>query len=134
MEKELLKELKEALEDWKRYEKEVNREDFLRNRDKRKMVMHNMLIAIQSAIDLANEIIVRKKLEAPTSYKEVFIILGNNNIIEKKLANELEKLASFRNVVVHLYWKIDYERCYDTFIKKRKFLEQFFHSAIKLVK
>ncbi len=74
--KELIKALKESLENWRRYEREVSRKDFLENPDKRNMVMHNMLIALQSSIDIGNEIIVRKKLGEPFELQGSFQDFG----------------------------------------------------------
>ncbi len=68
------------------------------------------------------------------SYREVFRILGDSKIIDKKLARELEKLASFRNVLVHLYWRIDYGRCYEIFARKRKILEKFLGAVARLIR
>jgi uncharacterized protein YutE (UPF0331/DUF86 family) len=31
----------------------------------------------------------------------------------RELSQRLQKMARFRNVLVHLYWTVDYERLYD---------------------
>jgi len=72
---EHLKELKKYLDVWKRYKKEVKFWDFYENIDVQNMVLHCMFVAIQSAIDVANDIIVMKNLEEPSTYKESFEIL-----------------------------------------------------------
>lgn len=56
-----LQELHESLKDWERYQS-ISKEDLARDRDKRNMVLHAMLMSIQSAIDTANHIIADKGL------------------------------------------------------------------------
>jgi len=121
---EHLKELIRALKQWERYEK-IEKERFLSDEDVQNMVMHGMLRTIQAAIDLGNDIIMIKEFEEPSTYKEIFEILARHNIIDRSLAEELKKLAGFRNVLVHLYYKIDLEEVYRVLRTKRKVLEDY---------
>ncbi|MEM2933276.1 MAG: HepT-like ribonuclease domain-containing protein [Candidatus Pacearchaeota archaeon] len=89
---EHLAELKQRLELWQKHEKTQFKE-FLEDIEVRDKIMHNMLIAIQSAIDIGEDLIRLKNLEIPSTYKDIFIILEKHNIIEKPLAQELERLA-----------------------------------------
>lgn len=73
-----LRELKAALSDWERY-RTISLEDLKNERDKMNMVLHPMLVAIQSAIDISNHIIAEKKLRKPATYREAFEILRNFN-------------------------------------------------------
>jgi len=40
-------------------------------------------------------------------------MLGNKDIISKELSDKLIKMAKFRNLLVHLYWKIEEEKVYE---------------------
>jgi len=62
----------------------------------RNMVLHAMLLAIQSAIDIATEVIVLKGYKRPASYRETFGILEANGILTRDLARPLSNLAGFR--------------------------------------
>jgi uncharacterized protein YutE (UPF0331/DUF86 family) len=106
-----LQELKASLSDWKRYQS-IPKEDLAKDRDKRNMVLHAMLVSIQSAIDIANHIIAEKGLRKPLTYRETFEILSESNIIPPDLANNLSDLASFRNMLVHIYWNSDMNKAY----------------------
>jgi len=97
-----LRELSESLEDWRRYQS-ISIEELRLERDKRNMVLHSMLISIQSAIDIATYIIAEKGLRKPSTYRETFEILEEGQIISEDLANDLSDLAGFRNVLVHIY-------------------------------
>jgi uncharacterized protein YutE (UPF0331/DUF86 family) len=105
-----LAELRASLGDWERYQRAVGRGRLERDRDTRNMVLHAMLTAIQSAIDIGEQIIAERRFERPGSYRETFEILGARGLLEPDLAARLANLAAFRNVLVHVYWKLDLER------------------------
>ena len=106
-----LRELSESLEDWRRYQS-ISIEELRMDRDKRNMVLHSMLISIQSAIDIATYIIAEKELRKPSTYRETFEILEEGRILSEDLANDLSDLAGFRNVLVHIYWELDMDVIY----------------------
>ena len=106
-----LRELSESLDDWRRYQN-ISIEELRMDRDKRNMVLHSMLISIQSAIDIATYIIAEKELRKPSTYRETFEILEEGRILSEDLANDLSDLAGFRNVLVHIYWELDMDVIY----------------------
>ena len=46
-------------------------------------------------------------LRLPAEYADAFQVLMENRIIHKKLSATMEKMAKFRNVIIHQYEKID---------------------------
>jgi uncharacterized protein YutE (UPF0331/DUF86 family) len=106
-----LRELSDALKDWGKYQS-ISIEELRNDRDKRNMVLHAMLVSIQTSIDIATYIIAQKGLAKPSTYRETFEILGNEKIIPQELADELSDLAGFRNVLVHIYWGLNIEEVY----------------------
>ena len=66
-----LRELNESLKDWERYQS-IPLDELHTDRDKRNMVLHALLISIQSAIDIVNHIIAEKGFRKPSSYRETF--------------------------------------------------------------
>ena len=106
-----LRELSESLEDWRRYQS-ISIEELRMDRDKRNMVLHALLISIQSAIDIATYVIAENGLKKPSTYRETFEILEEAQIIPEDLANDLSDLAGFRNVLVHIYWELDLDVVY----------------------
>jgi len=106
-----LRELSESLEDWRRYQC-ISIEELRMDRDKRNMVLHALLISIQSAIDIATYVIAENGLKKPSTYRETFEILEEAQIIPEDLANDLSDLAGFRNVLVHIYWELDLDVVY----------------------
>jgi uncharacterized protein YutE (UPF0331/DUF86 family) len=58
---------------------------------------------IEQCIDLANHIISDENLRPPESYADTFKVLMEEGIISKNLFKRLEKMAKFRNIIVHHY-------------------------------
>jgi uncharacterized protein YutE (UPF0331/DUF86 family) len=48
--------------------------------------------------------------EAPESYAHCFELLKEKGVIESRLAEGMSDFTKFRNVLVHLYWKVDNKR------------------------
>ncbi len=119
-----LQELKLAMKDWKKYQK-YSLADLEFDRDKRNMIFHAMLITIQSSIDIANHLISEFGFDIPRTYRETFLILIQKNIISKELGDKLADLASFRNYLVHIYWKIDIKLVYNILQNELIYFQQF---------
>jgi uncharacterized protein YutE (UPF0331/DUF86 family) len=107
-----LRELNESLNDWERYQA-VSLEELHTDRDKRNMVLHALLISIQSAVDIANHIIAEEGFRKPSTYRESFEILHEEGIISVALSDKLSDLAGFRNVLVHIYLRLDIDAVYE---------------------
>ncbi len=126
-----LRELSDALEDWEKYQG-FSIEELREDRDKRNMVLHAMLVSIQSAIDIATYIIAQKDLEKPSTYRETFEILGRERIIKRELADELSDLAGFRNVLVHIYWGLNLDEVYGVLQNDLGTLKEFIKNVKEL--
>ncbi len=118
---EHLRALDEALRDWERYRQKVSLRDLRSDRDARNMVLHAMLVAIQSAI--AGHLIAEHRLRRPETYRETFEILADSGILPRELGEELADLAGFRNVLVHIYWRLDLDDVHRTLIEDWRSLD-----------
>jgi uncharacterized protein YutE (UPF0331/DUF86 family) len=72
-----------------------------------RIVERTLQILIELCIDIANHLISDKGMRLPTGYADTFKVLAENRIISKNLFKIMEKMAKFRNVVVHQYEKIE---------------------------
>lgn len=108
-----LEEMSEALADWERYQASVSIDQMRTNRDTRNMVLHAMLLSIQASIDIANYLIAHRGLRTPATYREAFQILIEASLLPPELGEELADLAGFRNVLGHLYWRLDLQRVHE---------------------
>jgi uncharacterized protein YutE (UPF0331/DUF86 family) len=64
---------------------------------------------IETCADIANHIVSDGRMRTPTSYADTFQVLFENGVISTELFRVLEKMAKFRNVVVHQYESVDAE-------------------------
>lgn len=68
-----------------------------------RIVERTLQIMIESCADIANHIVSDRGMRAPTSYGDTFKVLLENHIIDSGLFTIMEKMAKFRNIVVHQY-------------------------------
>lgn len=126
-----LRELSDALEDWEKYQG-LSKEELKEDRDKRNMVLHAMLVSIQSSIDIAAYIIAQNGFEKPSTYRETFEILGREKILKRELADELSDLAGFRNVLVHIYWGLNFDEVFGVLQNDLGTLKEFMKNVKEL--
>ncbi len=93
--------------------KEMTREEFLNDRDTQDIACYRLLVAIEAALNLCYHISAKYLKKVPEEYAECFVILSDAGIIPESLSKNLQKMAQFRNLLVHMYWKIDYGTVYD---------------------
>ncbi len=96
-----------------------------------RIVERTLQILIELCIDIANHIISDSKMRIPTSYADTFKILTENKIVSKTQYRNLEKMAKFRNVIVHHYEDIDPAIVVSILRKNIKDFEAFKNSIIK---
>lgn len=105
--------------------KDTPKENFLKNRDLQDITSYRLLVAIEAATNLCYHVSAKKLKKTPGEYAECFGILGEAEIIPLELSEELKKMARFRNMLVHMYWKVDYEIVFDILQKNLGHLRQF---------
>jgi len=103
-----LAELEEYLGQIKEYEN-IGVEQYSRDWRIQRIVERTMQMIIETCVDIAGHIISDKKYRIPSSYADTFRVLYENNFVEKGLFEKLEKMAKFRNIVVHHYDRLDGE-------------------------
>lgn len=72
-----------------------------------RIVERTLQILIEHCIDIANHIISDRAMRVPTGYSDAFKVLMENKIIGSNLYAKMDKMAKFRNIIVHQYEKID---------------------------
>ncbi|MCK4790506.1 MAG: DUF86 domain-containing protein [Desulfobacteraceae bacterium] len=91
---------------------------FIKDPDKIGSSKYHFIVAIESAIDMCNHIIARNGYRVPEDYGDTFRVMGEVGAMDGDFAEELAKMAKFRNRLVHLYWEVDDEQVYEI-IQKR---------------
>lgn len=70
-------------------------------------IERGLQILIEIVLDIANIIISSTDLEKPPTYRETILTLSKINILPKEFADEISKMAGFRNILVHDYAEVD---------------------------
>ena len=76
-------------------------------------------------IEIGQHIISDEGFREPQSYRDVFNVLAENSILPEDDLVEYEKIASFRNILVHHYEKVDDSIVYDIFKNHLSDLENY---------
>jgi uncharacterized protein YutE (UPF0331/DUF86 family) len=72
-----------------------------------RFVEHTLQLAIQAALDVGSHLVSDQRLGEPETSRDVFRLLARAGILPAELAVRLERMAGFRNVVVHVYQEVD---------------------------
>lgn len=73
---------------------------------------HNLQIAIEAIIDIANHIVARERYGVPGSSAEAVSLLNAHGILDAELTGRLRLMVKFRNRIVHLYQDVDDHEVY----------------------
>ena len=74
-----------------------------------RIIERTLQMMIETCVDIASHIIADKGYRVPKSYSDTFKVLHEENIVDSRLFNSLNKMAKFRNIIVHDYAEIDPE-------------------------
>lgn len=72
-----------------------------------RFVEHTLQLAIQAALDVASHIVSDQRLGEPRTSREIFALLERGGWIAHDLSATLQRMAGFRNVLVHGYDDVD---------------------------
>lgn len=85
-------------------------------------ILENVLNA---STDIAKVLIAGEKLELPSSYREVFLKLGEAKLLDLRLAQNLADLARVRNILSHQYLDIKWQTIRDFLDNGKQTVEAF---------
>jgi uncharacterized protein YutE (UPF0331/DUF86 family) len=74
-----------------------------------RVIERTLQMMIETCVDIAGHIISDNAFRIPSSYSDTFKVLHENGVLPTTLLAKMEKMAKFRNVVVHHYDTIDAE-------------------------
>ena len=78
----------------------------------RRAVERSLQVSVELCLDIGRRIIARNGFEYPDSNRQVFEILVSEGVVPSALLPALQKMAGFRNIVVHEYVRIDDSQVY----------------------
>ena len=91
----------------------LSQKEFLSDSNYYDSAKYNLIVAVEAIIDLCNHVIAQEKLGKPEEYSDVLRIIGTRLSLDADFIMRLEKMAKFRNLIVHLYWKVDNTEVYN---------------------
>lgn len=77
------------------------------------IIERNFEVAAQCMLDIANRIIAELEGEKPIDYFTAILILGDLGVLPKDFAKKIAPIAGFRNILVHQYMDLDWNKIYD---------------------
>jgi uncharacterized protein YutE (UPF0331/DUF86 family) len=105
--------------------KKMPQKELAENRIVRAAAERLLQVAIETIQNIGNHIIATRGYRSPKDYADIFRVLEEENIITSDFSQQLQKMAKFRNRLVHLYWDIDVQMIYDIIQNKLGDFEKF---------
>jgi len=72
-----------------------------------RIIERTLQMAVEVCVDVAIQVIADRLFRVPATYAEAFDVLGEAGLIDTALREAMVRMASFRNVIVHEYARID---------------------------
>jgi uncharacterized protein YutE (UPF0331/DUF86 family) len=73
----------------------------------RRFVERTLHVLIEACIDVAQHIISDEHFREPASYRDAFVVLAEERVINPDDLPRFEQMAAFRNLIVHYYERVD---------------------------
>jgi uncharacterized protein YutE (UPF0331/DUF86 family) len=67
-------------------------------------------LASECCLDLAHHLIADRGWRTPDTYRDAFVVLREERVLDAELAQRMAAWAGLRNVLVHLYLDVDQVR------------------------
>ena len=91
----------------------VSKEKFVKDTTLNSSAMFNLLIGVTIILDVGQHLLTQFAQKTAREYKEVIRFLGEEKILPDAFVRDNEKMASFRNMLVHEYDKVDLNFVYE---------------------
>lgn len=69
-----------------------------------------LIVAAEAALDICNHLAARRGGRSPEDYADCMSVLAEIGVIDGDLKTRLVRMARFRNLLVHMYGKVDDSR------------------------
>ena len=108
-------------------------DDFLADRDTQDIASYRLLVAIEAVLALCYHVSSRRLRTTPEDYAGCFALLGEAGIVAPELTERLQSMAKFRNLLVHVYWQVDYRRVHAVMRENLQDLRAFAAAVVALL-
>jgi len=95
----------------------VKKDDLLKDATLKGAVERYLYLICQATIDFAEALISYLNLRTPSTYGEIFEILGEQKLISKEMVLKMKKMVGFRNILAHAYGEINIDIIFEVLKK-----------------
>jgi len=93
----------ERLEDLQK----LTKAEFIADPHKIGSAKYNLIVAIEGAVDLCNDVISKNGFRTPEDYTDTFMVMKEKGAFDERFTCSLIQMVRFRNRLVHIYWDVD---------------------------
>lgn len=98
-----------------------------------RIIERTLQMMIELCADIASHVISDNGLRTPETYADTFRVLAENSVLTPEQVAVMEKMAKFRNIVVHQYETVDAEIVILVLRKHLNDFRQFSDSVIQFI-
>lgn len=91
----------------------------------RAFVERYLHLAIEEVLDICNHLVSFERWREPTGYRDLFLILSEQGVIPRERLATFQNMASFRNMLVHRYERVDDEVVFGIFKRRLNDFDEF---------
>ena len=88
-----------------------------------------LIVAAEAALDICNHLAAKQGGRSPEDYADCMAILGERGVLETDLMVRMGKMARFRNLIVHLYWKVDDREVFRVIRENLQDFDRYLHAV-----
>lgn len=113
--------------------RERSREEFVREPALHDLAERYLHLACEAVADATHHVIADEGFRHPGGYKDAIEVLREEGLLEEGLADRLKGWMGFRQVLGHLYLKIDHGRTWKAIQEDLRDLEDFAAAMARLL-
>lgn len=112
---------------------EVTFEVYRQDKFKRKFIERTLQTALEACLNIGNRLISVAGLRQPADNRDVFLVMIEAGILPQERLEAFQRMAGFRNILVHEYTKLDDAAVYGVFQKRLDELTAFAEAVLRYV-
>lgn len=97
---------------------DINFEKYTTDPRSRAFVERYLHLSIEELFDISNHLVSFHRWREPAGYRDLLLVLKENGVVPPELLSRFQNMASFRNMLVHHYEKVDDEVVFGIFKKR----------------
>lgn len=103
----------------------VTVDDIRHNKMLRRYIERTLHVAVEACLDIGNHLIADLGLREPEDNKDIMAVLTESGYLPEDKLPAYQKMARFRNVIVHDYARIDPDILHGILVRNLAGLKQF---------